>query len=182
MNRRRITAIASIVTPVAVGLALGLAVVSGATASTSTVSTSTAVTTGTAASTAVITRAAAPEFVALGCDLKGQVMPTQYVLACGDGNAGLNGLHWASWTPQLASGYGTYFVNDCKPDCAAGHFHSYPALALLWGSGGVAGHPAQRRYTQVTLVFTGARPPFYDYVNGKRVTTRPATQTWPLWP
>jgi hypothetical protein len=182
MNRGRITAIASIVTPVAVGLAFGLATMSGAAANTSDASTNNTVTTRIATNIAVTTTAVAPKLVALGCDLKGQVMPSQYVLACGDGNAALNGLHWTSWTPQLASGYGTYYVNDCKPFCAAGHFHSYPALAVMWGSGAVTGHPSERRYTQVTLIFTGKRPPFYQLVNGKSVTTYPATQTWPLQP
>jgi hypothetical protein len=56
------------------------------------------------------------------------------------------------------------------------------ALAVFWGSGTVAQHPSERRYAQVTLVFTGKRPPFYQLVNGKRVTTYPPTQTWPLQP
>jgi hypothetical protein len=182
MNRGRITVIASIVTPVAVGVAFGLATMSGAAANTREATTDTTVTTRTVTSTAATSNAAATKFVALGCDLAGQVMPSQYVLACGDGNAGLQGLHWTSWTPQLASGYGTYYVNDCKPYCAAGHFHAYPALAVMWGRGAVAGHPSERRYTQVTLIFTGKRPPFYQLVNGKSVITYPSSQTWPLWP
>src|SRR5258707_2530736 len=109
MNRGRITAIASIVTPVAVGLAFGLTMMSGAAANTRDAAANNTVTTRTATDTAVTTKAAAPNFVALGCDLKGQLMPSEYVLACGDGNAGLKSLHWTSWTSQLASGYGTYY-------------------------------------------------------------------------
>lgn len=121
----------------------------------------------------------APRYVVLNCANKAQVGPGSYVLTCADGNMGLRGLHWTSWTPRLASGYGTEYVNDCKPNCAEGHFHNYPALVVLWGSGSVAGHPAERRYTEVTLVYPGARPPVYQLVNGKVVATYPVTQTLP---
>lgn len=181
MKRARI-AIASIGAPVAVGLAIGLTAMNGAAATTRDATANIAITTPAAANVAAATTAAASQFVVLGCDLKGLVKPSQYVLACGDGNAGLRGLHWTSWTPQLASGYGTYYVNDCKPYCAAGHFHYYPALAVFWGSGTVARHPSERRYAQVTLVFTGKRPPSYQLVNGKSVTAYPPTGTWPLQP
>jgi hypothetical protein len=45
-----------------------------------------------------------------------------------DGNDYLTRLSWTSWTPGLASGYGTQVVNDYLPYCAAGHFDSYPVL------------------------------------------------------
>ena len=63
---------------------------------------------------------------------------------------GLTGLHWTSWTSHLASGYGTYFLNDCTPTCAGGHFHTYPALVALWGNAAVKGHPSERKYTRMT--------------------------------
>jgi hypothetical protein len=65
------------------------------------------------------------------------------------------------------------------PDCAQGHVHYYPVLVMLWGSGSVPGEPAERRYTEVTLVYPGARPPVYQIVNGKVVATYPVTQTLP---
>ena len=101
------------------------------------------------------------------------------MLACADDGAGLQGLHWTSWTPRLASGYGTEYENDCQPNCAEGHIHHYPALVVLWGSGSGSGHPAERQYTQVTLIYPGARPPVYELVNGKVVATYPVTQTRP---
>ncbi len=180
MNRRRITAIASIFTPVAVGLAFGLVAMNGAAASARDEARTINVTTRTVTTTAVT--ASGPRYVTLDCNSKSEVQPSQYVMACGDGNAALAGLHWTSWTPQLASGHGDYYLNDCRPYCAAGHIHKYPALVVLWGSGSVQGHPAERRYTQVTLVFPGTRPPLYQLVNGKGVTTYPVSQTWPLWP
>jgi hypothetical protein len=143
-----------------VGLSLGLTASAGAS------------TGGTAA-------AASPPYVVLNCEMKAQTRPGSYVLACADNGAGLQGLHWTSWTPRLASGYGTEYENDCKPDCAEGHIHYYPALVVLWGSGSVSGHPAERRYTEVTLIYPGARPPAYKLVNGKLVATCPVTQTFP---
>jgi hypothetical protein len=177
MNRGRITAIASIFTPVAVGLTLGLVTLSGAAAASTrddtTANTATAVTTSTGAAT--------PKFVLLGCDNKPEVAPKN-ISNCGDGAIGLTSLHWTTWTPQLASGYGTYFLNDCKPTCVGGHFHDYPALVVLWGSAAVQGHPSERKYTHMTLIFTGKRPPSYQLVNGKSVVTYPVTLTLPTFP
>jgi hypothetical protein len=179
MNRGRITTIASIFTPVAIGLAIGVAALSGgASASTRDAVTGRAAS-GPAAS--VTTSATAPKFVLLGCDNKGEVAPAS-ISNCGDGAVGASGLHWTSWTSHLASGYGAYFLNDCTPTCAGGHFHKYPALVTLWGSAAVQGHPSERKYTQMTLIFTGARPPVYQQVNGKTVVTHPVTLTLPTFP
>jgi hypothetical protein len=159
---------------------------SGATASARNAAAPAAVTTRTATATAVTTSSTTvPAMVALDCSVtnpQGLVRPSQYVLACGDGNAGLSGLHWTAWTAQLASGYGAYYLNDCRPFCVSGHFHAYPALVMLWGSAAVKGQPSLRHYTHVTLIFTGKRAPSYQQVNGKGVTTYPVSQTLPLWP
>lgn len=151
----------------AVGLGLGLTASAGA-------ATGRTATGGTAT-------AAAPRYVVLNCQMRGQTRPGSYVLACADGGAGLQGLRWTSWTSRLASGYGTEYENDCMPSCVAGHFHSYPALVVLWGSGSVSGQPNERRYTEVTLIYPGARPPVYKLVNGKLVATYPVTQTFPAF-
>jgi hypothetical protein len=181
MNRGRITFVASFVAPVAIGLAVGLATQScGAAASTRA-----AVTGGTsatrAATMALTTHAAGPKFVLLGCNNDAEVAPSS-ISNCGDGAVGLTGLHWTGWTSHLASGYGTYFLNDCTPTCVGGHFHTYPALVVLWGSGAVKDHPLERKYTEMTLVFTGKRPPSYQEVNGKTVVTYPVTLTLPTFP
>jgi hypothetical protein len=180
MNLGRISSIASIVTPVAVGLAAGLAVLGCGTAA----STRDAVTSGATAThvaTTALTASTAPKFVLLGCGNDAEVAPSS-ISNCGDGAAGLTGLHWTSWTSHLASGYGTYYLNDCTPTCAGGHFHAYPALVDLWGSSAVRGHPAERKFLQLTLVFTGNRPPAYQEVNGKTVVTHPVTLTLPTFP
>jgi hypothetical protein len=181
MNRGRIVSIASIFTPVAIGLAVGVAVQSGgafaSTSAAATGSTSSAHT----ATASLTTSATAPKFILVGCDNNAEVAPSS-ISNCGDGAVGLTGLHWTTWGAHLASGYGTYFLNDCTPTCVAGHFHTYPALVVLWGGAAVKGHPSERKYTEVTLVFTGARPPAYQLVNGKTVVTHPVTLTLPAFP
>jgi hypothetical protein len=74
------------------------------------------------ASTSTSTSApASPEVMLLiTCTGNGVFEPSSYMLACGDGNAGLSGLTWSSWTATGASGSGEYGVNDCTPDCAHG--------------------------------------------------------------
>jgi len=181
MNRKPFAAIASGLAVAAIGLSLALTESTGAAASTRALATGTAAT-GTAAvarETTVTGATAAPLYVLLDCASRGQVRPSGYVLACGDGGAGLAGTHWTGWTPQLASAYGTFYENDCIPNCASGHFHNYPALVTAWGSGSMLGHPSERRYTELTLIFTGARPPVYKLVNGGYVATYPLTQTFP---
>ncbi len=137
-------------------------------------SSGTPATASTQAATATTSR-----YVVLDCSLKPVVTPSTFTIACGDGGIGVRGLHWTSWTPKLASGYGTFWENDCIPSCAEGHFHYYPSLEVLWGSAAVKGHPADRRYTKLTVIFTGrTRPPVYVLKNGKLVATYPLTQTF----
>jgi hypothetical protein len=123
--------------------------------------------------------AKAPRYVVLNCSLKPVVEPASYIITCADADTRVQELHWTSWTPKLASGFGTFWQNDCIPSCAGGHFYSYPSLEVLWGSGAVKGHPAERRYTKLTVIFTGKkRPAVYVLKNGKLVATYPLTQTF----
>lgn len=114
-----------------------------------------------------------PSYVVLDCAAKPQVRPSSYVLACADAGLGLESVRWTTWTPRLASGYGTFYENNCTPDCADGKIIRYPALATLWGTSAVS--PASRRYTKLTLVFTGKRPPLYT---GQGNPAYPLTQTF----
>jgi hypothetical protein len=177
MNRGRITTIASIFTPVALGLAIGVAVLGGGASA----SARDAATGSASSALAATANATAPKFVLLGCNDSAEVAPSG-ISNCGDGAVGLTGLHWTSWTSHLASGYGTYFLNDCTPTCAGGHFHTYPAAVVLWGSAAVKGHPSERKYTEETVIFTGTRPPFSQVVNGKTVVTHPVSLTFPTFP
>ncbi len=108
------------------------------------------------------------------------VKPRSFVIACADGNSGLGRLSWTSWTSSLASATGMVEENDCIPYCAAGHFRSYPAVVVFWGSTAVKNHPGERAYTKMTIVLTGTRPRYYDYLTRTWVTA-PATQTSALW-
>jgi hypothetical protein len=107
----------------------------------------------------------------------GMVRPKSFVLACADGNSALPKLAWSTWASGLASAKATLVQNDCTPYCAAGHFHSYPALVVLWGSKAI-GH-GEHAYTRLTMILTGARPGYYDAVHHKWVYA-PVTQTFPL--
>jgi hypothetical protein len=113
--------------------------------------------------------------VVLDCAGRARVKPSSYLLACADAGMGLQSVRWTSWAPMTASGYGTFYENTCTPDCASGHFRRYPVLATLWGASGVAGHPADLRYTRLTLLFTGDRPPLFT---GPGQPAYPITQTF----
>jgi hypothetical protein len=97
------------------------------------------------------------------------VRPTTLIVTCADGGVQFDKLAWTSWTPRLASAAGALEENDCIPYCAAGHFHAYPALVILWGNQAVKNHPGEHRYTMMTTILTGARP-----------SHAPVTQTIPL--
>lgn len=120
-------------------------------------------------------QAAQAATVVLNCLGKPETKPGDLVLSCADGNSSLIGMSWTSWTPKLASATGTVEQNDCVPYCAAGHLHRYPVLAMLWGPAGFAGG---HRYSEITLIFPGARPPVY---NGHRWVAGPQTITSGLW-
>jgi hypothetical protein len=118
-----------------------------------------------------------PYIVALDCLGKPDVRPASYTFACADGNDYLSKTMWTSWTMKLASGYGTEVINDCIPNCAAGHYISYPALVVFWGRAAVSGHKGEFGYTHYTVIYPGKRPPAYK--NGKPVPG-PVTKTYPL--
>ena len=123
---------------------------------------------------------AAPTARLVVFDCPGQhamVRPKSFVLACADGNSAVQKLAWSTWASGLASAKATLVQNDCTPYCAAGHFHSYPALVVLWGSKAI-GH-GEHAYTRLTMILTGARPGYYDAVHHKWVYA-PVTQTFPL--
>jgi hypothetical protein len=104
------------------------------------------------------------------------VEPKTYILTCADANSYLGKLSWTSWKPGLASAEGVLEENDCTPYCAAGHFHSYPAVVVFWGDATVKNHPGERCYTAMTVILTGQRPRYYDYLTHTWVTA-PVTQT-----
>ena len=120
-------------------------------------------------------------FVLWDCENKARVEPASFVLGCGDGGYGLSGAHWTRWAGADAAGVGTEYLNDCSPNCAAGHFHDYPVDIKLTGSDLVAQNEPFA-YTMITLTYLGARPPVQTGVrDGKPVLTYPATWSERLW-
>jgi hypothetical protein len=57
--------------------------------------------------------------------------PTAITVTCADGGWSLTDLRWTSWTSASATGSGTLVYNDCKPSCAAGHFHRVPGTVVV---------------------------------------------------
>jgi len=109
--------------------------------------------------------------VIVNCLGKQQVKPGTIVLACADYNSLIDHITWTSWTRELASGTGTLVQNDCMPYCAAGHFHRYPVLVILWAN---QPYGSGQRYTEITEILPGARPPVFNghrWVPAQRVET-----------
>jgi hypothetical protein len=80
------------------------------------------------------------------------VRPTSIVIACGDGNQYLTGVHWSSWATANAKGTGTLHYNDCTPNCAAGHFHTVRATVSL---GKAASCKGARVFTSLHAMWPG---------------------------
>ena len=59
--------------------------------------------------------------------------PSSYVISCADANSGWSGVKWSSWTAANAIGHGTFYQNDCTPNCAQGHFHTSPVTIVVVG-------------------------------------------------
>jgi hypothetical protein len=79
---------------------------------------------------------------------KATVKPRALQLACADGNEHLSTLKWRLWSTTKAVGGGTLYLNDCKPDCAAGRFHAYKASVVLTKvKRSKTGKPFYTRYT-----------------------------------
>ena len=113
--------------------------------------------------------------VVVNCLGKQQVKPSTIVLACADYNSLIQKITWTSWTRKLASGTGTLVQNDCLPDCAAGHFHRYPVLVILWAN---QRYGNGQRYTEITEMLPGARPPVF---NGRKWVPAQRVETSKLW-
>ena len=90
------------------------------------------------------------------CAGKPVVRPASVVLTCADAGFTVHSLKWTGWGETFAAARGIESVNDCKPYCAAGHFHSYPVVIVAGGSqrcpSGVTA------YANVTVSFLAKNP------------------------
>ena len=99
--------------------------------------------------------AALPSFA--GCTASQPVVrPSSIVVACGDGNFFLSDITWSRWTSTSAAGRGTGHQNDCKPYCAAGHFHTY-AVSIRLSRPETCRH-GRREFTRFTYRFVSRKP------------------------
>jgi hypothetical protein len=82
--------------------------------------------------------------------------PKSITLACADAGIALNKLSWSSFGGSTAKGKGTFALNTCEPNCAAGKNVSYPVSILATGSKKCKGASV---YSKLTLTFTGSKKP-----------------------
>ncbi|MBX9392072.1 hypothetical protein K4749_00270 [Streptomyces sp. TRM72054] len=108
--------------------------------------------------------------VLVDCFWHPEVRPTEFMLACGDGNSRLDRLEWSRWDGRAAVAKGVNWVNDCKPYCAAGRFHSYAVTVRLDDPKPWKKNPDLRQYGKISLTYTDGRPEGF-----------PKVVTYPLW-
>ncbi|MEU9450184.1 hypothetical protein [Streptomyces sp. NPDC048277] len=96
--------------------------------------------------------------------------PTDFIVACGDGNSVLKSMHWTRWDDNAAVAQGVNWVNDCKPYCAAGTFHGYPVTIRLDRPTAWKKHANVEQFTRMSLTYRDARPEGFTQV-----------MTIPLW-
>jgi hypothetical protein len=68
---------------------------------------------------------------AIGPHPRAVIRPGSLLVACGDGNFYFTGVEWSTWRATSATATAIAHQNDCKPYCAAGHFHTYRAAVTL---------------------------------------------------
>ena len=68
------------------------------------------------------------------CAGKPVMKPSTVILTCADAGVSVNGITWTGWGNPFAAGKGVASVNDCKPYCAAGHFHKYRIVLIAEGA------------------------------------------------
>lgn len=109
--------------------------------------------------------------VLVDCFWHAHVRPTDFMIACGDGNSRLTSLRWSSWGTNTAVATGVNVVNDCKPYCAAGRFHAHPVIVRLDRPHPWKKNPRLEHYTRMSLSYTGSSRP----------AGFPRVVTYPLW-
>lgn len=72
------------------------------------------------------------------------------------GHLDRGGLNWISWKHGLAVAHGFAWLNDCRPDCARGHFSPHRAMVR-------ARRPRHGRFTRMTIKFRYAGRYRYDH-------------------
>jgi len=73
-------------------------------------------------------------------------------------HAGHDGhIRWTSWNATSAGGRGTVWINQCRPNCAAGNYVTYPVTLQAF-------QVSNGRYTRLTLSYRrGTQPKLLHY-------------------
>jgi hypothetical protein len=82
--------------------------------------------------------------------------PKLLTLTCADANTALKGMTWSSFGGPAAQGRGTFVMNTCEPNCAAGKDVSYPVKVKATGA--LTCKHGLRVYGRLALHFTGRAP------------------------
>jgi hypothetical protein len=83
------------------------------------------------------------------------VRPKGIVIACADGNLGVEKMSWASWGASTATGRGTLYENQCEPNCAEGKFATYQVAVTL---STVKSSSQGAWFSELAVTWEGARP------------------------
>jgi hypothetical protein len=73
--------------------------------------------------------------------------PTEIAFACATGDDYVTPITWSSWTRTAASGTGTFHLDLCEPDCAAGPYKLYQVAVSLTDPGDYLGHLVYQKIT-----------------------------------
>ena len=95
--------------------------------------------------------------VLTGCSHRPHVRPAEVTFACADANFYATGLSWSHWGTADAEATGVGHQNDCTPNCAAGHFHTFP-LSVHLSRPVVCVKRGRRQFSRIAWRFTAAKP------------------------
>ena len=87
-----------------------------------------------------------------------RVQPRWVVFACGDGGFFVRRLEWHSWHRSGAKATGIFHMNDCRPSCAEGEFHTRTGVLRLRGRTwcpGIERHVFDRAITRFEAPLVG---------------------------
>jgi hypothetical protein len=78
------------------------------------------------------------------------------LIASANGSFFIRHMHWSSWTRSSAKGHGTAWADNCKPDCASGHYRKDPVHVRLLKPRNACG---KRYFVSMRLHYTGKKFP-----------------------
>ncbi len=101
------------------------------------------------------THASAVSSVAVyDCLNKPEVRPGTFDLFC-DGSGYFTRLRWNTWNASMAAATGVVYLDNCEPNCAQGRWSHRTVDLIFWRSLPVKGHPGDRGYSQMTVLYPG---------------------------